>query len=151
VSGSDEEPPKPDYDRMSIGSLKRELAEQQAQRTNAREEELARIRDEASGKRLPWRMLAMVLGAGVLAFVIFAVVVRSSFPEVAEWTLPHFVLPPRDAGPPPEFVHPTSRDAGAAEAPHHASHPRPHRDAGPRRHDDLDLGEGLGDDPIGGI
>jgi hypothetical protein len=99
-----DDPKKPgsEFDRMSLGSLQRELEMQKAKSEAAREEAKARMAEEAAKqKAFPWGTLAAVLGGGILLFFGLVYALRASFPGVAAAALPDWVYTPYDGGPPP--------------------------------------------------
>jgi len=145
-----DEPPK-DFDRMSLGSLKRELETQKAKTESAREEARERMRaDEKKARAFPWATVLGIVVVGIAVFFGLIYALRESFPEVAHSVLPIFVYAPPDTGPPPApdaWIAPL--DAGI-DAHHVAHHPHATTVAPPG--DDLGLGDlGDGSDPIEGV
>lgn len=156
ANDDEDKPPASEFDRMSLASLKRELASQQATTEQQRIEAKERLRAEAEKARaFPWPMLLAVLGGGALFFLLVAFALQASFPEVADYVIPDFVYHPYDGGPPPVRPDAARVDAGmpdaALVAPHHGHHGTgPH--TGTETGDDLGLDTtGGGDDPLEGL
>jgi hypothetical protein len=149
-----DEPPK-DFDRMSLGSLKRELEVQKSKTESAREEARERMRaQEQKAKAFPWGTIAGVVIVGIGVFFGAAYALRESFPNMAGAVLPIFIYHPADTGPPavfPDAAH-VAHDAGV-DAPHHvAHHPHATTTTGGSGGGDLGLGDlGGGSDPIEGV
>ena len=151
MAGEGDDPPK-DFDRLSLGSLKRELEVQKSKTEMVREEARERLRlEEQKKKAFPWAIvLAIVIGgAGLFFGVVF--LLRESIPAVANYVLPAFVYVAPDAGPPPvdAWVAP---DVGDDAHVAHTHHPHPPASSGTGTGDDLGLGDlGHGTDPIEGV
>ena len=151
----EKKPALTDFERMSLTSLKRELASQQATTEQQRTEAKERLRAESEKARaFPWRMLLAVLLGGAVFFVLVAIALEASFPEVSDYMIPDFVYHPYDGGPPrvhPDAGHPA--DAGTPDSGHPASH-HPHHgtSAGTGAGGDLGLDTTGGtDDPLEGL
>lgn len=157
MADTGDEPPK-DFDRLSLGSLKRELEVQKSKTETAREESRERLRaEENKAKAFPWGTIAGVLVVGVVVFFGMVYALRESFPDMAGAVLPIFVYVPSDTGPPPVFhdaAH-VAVDAGPAEPEHHVTHHHTGTGTGTgtgAHGDDLGLGDlGGGSDPIEGV
>jgi hypothetical protein len=149
-------PPASDFERMSLASLKRELASQQATTEQQRADAKERLRAESEkSKAFPWGTLAAVVVGGAVFFVLVAFGLEASFPEVSDYMIPDFVYHPYDGGPPrvyPDAAHVDAGtpDTGAAAAAHH-----PHHGTGthaPTPGGDLELDTtGGSDDPLEGL
>src|SRR5882672_12617196 len=99
---SDEEDPKSkDYERMSLGSLKRELEVQKSKTETAREEAKARrAEEEKKAKAFPWAAVLGIVIVGAGGFIGLVYALRETFPEVAQSVLPVFMYVAPDTGPP---------------------------------------------------
>jgi hypothetical protein len=150
---SDEGDPKSkDYERMSLGSLKRELEIQKSKTESAREDaKVRRAEEEKKAKAFPWAAVLGIVIAGGLGFFGLVYALRESFPEMAQSVLPVFVYVPPDTGPPPApdaWIAP--HDAGVDA--HHAAPHHPHPTTAGTGGGDLGLGDlGGGSDPIEGV
>ncbi len=104
MADDDDKPPMSDFERMSLASLKRELASQQATSEQQRADAKERLAAEAEkAHAFPWRTLLAVLLGGAVLFVGVAFALQATMPAVADWVIPDFVYHPGDAGPPPEY------------------------------------------------
>lgn len=151
---SDEGDPKKDYERMSLGSLKRELEVQKAQTEMAREESKARLAaNEQKARAFPWGMVLGIVVLGLGGFFGLVYALRESFPAVAQTVMPFMYVPPPDAGVPlrPDaWIAP--HDAGT-DAHHVAHHPHPPTSGTGSGSDLSGLGDlgGSGNDPLEGM
>jgi hypothetical protein len=151
---SDDGGPKNDYERMSLGSLKRELEVQKSKTESAREEAKARrAEEEKRAKAFPWATVLAIVVVGIAGFFGLVYALRESFPEVAHSVLPVFMYVPPDTGPPPApdaWVAPPDAGVDAHRAVAH--HPHPPATGAGGHGDDLGLGDlGGGSDPIEGV
>src|SRR6478609_5904113 len=88
-----------DFERMSLGSLKRELEVQKSKTEMAREEAKARrAEEEKKAKAFPWAAVPGIVLVGTLGFFGLVYALRESFPEVAHSVLPVFMYVPPDTG-----------------------------------------------------
>ncbi len=114
------------YDRMSLDSLKRELATEKERSVAAREAARDRLEEETKKHRaFPWGTLAGVIGGGLVVLLGVIYLLRASFPAVADAAFPDWVFTPHDAGPPhvrPDAGPPARPDAGPPAAPHGTGH-----------------------------
>ena len=143
-----------EYDRMSLGSLKRELEAQKGKTELAREEARERMRaEEKKARAFPWGAVIGIAVIGTAGFFGLVYAMRESFPAVAQSVLPVFLYVAPDTGPPPAPPDAAviAHDAGVDA--HHAvaHHPHPPASGAPPG-DDLGLGDlGGGTDPIEGV
>jgi hypothetical protein len=153
-NGPDDQRPLGDIERMSLASLKRELAAQQAATTEARLSARERIVVGVKPS-VPWRAIVAVSLVTLALLAGFIYYARQSL-VVAEWGLPEFIVPRIDAGPPvvaaPVVVAAPAPPVGAK-----ADRPRIARrrvDGGPgaaAHGSPRDPLAGEDDDPIGGL
>ncbi len=156
MANEGDEPPSKDYERMSLGSLKRELEVQKTRTETAREESRERMRaQEKKAGAFPWGTIGGIVVVGILVFFGLVYALRESFPSVAGAMLPIFVYHPSDTGPPPVFHDAAHVPHDAGPDAHHVAH---HHDpahppaSGTSGGGDLGLGDlGGGSDPIEGV
>jgi hypothetical protein len=145
-----------DFERMSLDSLKREMAVQKAKTESAREESKARLAEgDKQAKAFPWAAVLGIVVLGLGGFFGLVYALRASFPEVAQSVLPVFMYSPPDTGPPPApdaWIAPHDAGVDAHHVTHHAPHPSGTGTGTTGGHgDDLGLGDLGGSDPIGGV